>query len=112
MANLSVRPIIFLYNPLTIADGIKEGISNVNFEDEECWKSLEDKNSENHKYIFDVLLHLAICHSVVVDERKGKYNASSPDELALVNAAKYFGVVFEKRDEEDNILLTVFGKKV
>jgi magnesium-transporting ATPase (P-type) len=34
-----------------------------------------------------------------------KYNASSPDELALANAARYFGLVFEDRDEEGNIIL-------
>ena len=34
------------------------------------------------------LLFLAFCHTIVIDEKKGTYNASSPDELALVNAAK------------------------
>jgi magnesium-transporting ATPase (P-type) len=34
------------------------------------------------------LLFLALCHTIVIDEKKGTYNASSPDELALVNAAK------------------------
>jgi len=31
------------------------------------------------------------------------YNASSPDELALVNAAKYFGYTFIGRDENSNM---------
>ena len=31
-----------------------------------------------------VLRHLAICHSVMIDKKTGKYNASSPDEQALV----------------------------
>jgi hypothetical protein len=35
------------------------------------------------------------------------YNASSPDELALVNAAKFFDWVFVGRDEDDNILVKV-----
>lgn len=36
---------------------------------------------------------LSVCHTCIVEEKKGKivYNASSPDELALVNAARYFG---------------------
>jgi len=34
------------------------------------------------------LLFLAFCHTIIIDEKKGTYNASSPDELALVNAAK------------------------
>jgi len=40
------------------------------------------------------LYHLAICHTVIVEEKFNEdgqkllsYNASSPDELALVNAA-------------------------
>lgn len=46
-----------------------------------------------------------MCHTVVADLKEGKtlYNASSPDELALVNAAKYFGYVFKGRDDDNNI---------
>jgi hypothetical protein len=33
-------------------------------------------------------LFLAFCHTIIIDEKKGTFNASSPDELALVNAAK------------------------
>ena len=33
------------------------------------------------------------------------YNASSPDELALTNAAKYFGIVFEDRDADNNVVI-------
>ncbi len=50
---------------------------------------------------------LAVCHTVIVEEKAGSivYNASSPDELSLVNAAKYFGYSFNGRDEDDNILI-------
>jgi len=37
--------------------------------------------SDEHKA---VLLHLALCHTVIIDPKSGKYNSSSPDELALV----------------------------
>ena len=57
-----------------------------------------------------MLLLLAVCHSVVYDDRKNTYNSSSPDELALVNAAKSFGIVFEKRDEDNNILIDYKGE--
>jgi phospholipid-translocating ATPase len=42
-----------------------------------------------------------------VEEKDGviHYNASSPDELALTNAARHFGIVFEERDEQNNIVL-------
>jgi magnesium-transporting ATPase (P-type) len=33
------------------------------------------------------------------------YNSSSPDELALVNAAKYLGMNFIQRDEKSNIII-------
>jgi magnesium-transporting ATPase (P-type) len=56
-----------------------------------------------------MLLHLALCHTIILDDRTGKYNASSPDELALVNAAKFFGVVFKKRDEDNNMVVDYRG---
>jgi len=33
------------------------------------------------------------------------YIASSPDELALTNAARHFGIVFEDRDEHNRIVI-------
>lgn len=48
----------------------------------------------------------------MIDERTGKFNASSPDELALVNAAKFFGASFIKRDEENNMIITINGKEL
>lgn len=46
-----------------------------------------------------------MCHTIVIDERKGTYNAASPDELALVNAAKQFGYEFKGLDKDDNLLV-------
>ena len=51
------------------------------------------------------MFFLSCCHSIVIDEKKGTYNAASPDELALVNAAKQFGFEFKGFDDEDNILV-------
>lgn len=50
---------------------------------------------------------LSVCHTVVVEDKNGKlsYNASSPDELALVNGAKYLGYNFLRRDDEDNVVI-------
>ncbi len=42
---------------------------------------------------------MGLCHTVLLD--KGKYNAASPDELALINAAKQFGFEFTGLDEND-----------
>lgn len=87
-------------------------IENVCFEDDRLWQDLKNNSAKNHEYLLDVCLHLALCHSVIIDEKKGKYNASSPDELALVNAAKFFGVIFEKRDEDNNLIINCLGKKL
>jgi phospholipid-transporting ATPase len=50
---------------------------------------------------------LALCHSIIVENKNGEisYNASSPDELALVNAAKYFGVEFAERTEDNYMII-------
>ena len=52
-----------------------------------------------------VLIFLSVCHTIVLDEKKGTYNAASPDELALVNAAKQFGYEFVGQDPQDNLLI-------
>jgi phospholipid-transporting ATPase len=59
----------------------------------------------NYQNIVDFVIHLAVCHTVIVESEDGKvgYNASSPDELALVNAARYFGYFFKGRDGDNFI---------
>ena len=56
---------------------------------------------------------LAVCHTCIVEEKKGNivYNASSPDELALVNAARYFGFQFLGRDDDNNMIVSVNGSE-
>ena len=49
---------------------------------------LNDTYHAEHKPTYEVLMHLAVCHTVVVDKNKGVYNAASPDEQALVEGAK------------------------
>lgn len=89
----------------------EEGITNVNFEDAKFYAHIRNKNHSNSENIRKVLYTLAICHTVIAVEKKGKqeYNASSPDELALVNAAKFFGYKFIGRDSENNIIVEVSG---
>ena len=50
-------------------------------------------------------MFLAACHTIIIDQKKGTYNSASPDELALVNAAKQFGYTFKDRDEHENIVI-------
>lgn len=88
-----------------------EKIDNVNFEDQKFWDHYNDYTHENQKNIHKMLLHLSLCHTILVDDRTGKFNASSPDELALVNAAKFFGYSFARRDEENNMIINIQGKE-
>jgi magnesium-transporting ATPase (P-type) len=71
------------------------------------FQHLSDPNHHNHKAIKNFLECLALCHTVVIDEKDGlsSYNASSPDELALVNAAKYLGVTFVEKDDNNNLII-------
>jgi len=43
-----------------------------------------DPNHLAYTSVEDILLFLALCHSIVIDKRTGKMNSASPDELALV----------------------------
>jgi magnesium-transporting ATPase (P-type) len=49
---------------------------------------LQNQGAPNHDALVRVLVFLAACHTIIIDEKKGTFNAASPDELALVNAAK------------------------
>ena len=80
----------------------------MNFLDESFWEEWNDRSSENYKYLQEFVHILAVCHTVVPKvSRDGtmSYNASSPDELALTNAARYFGIEFVERDSTNNIIL-------
>lgn len=50
---------------------------------------------------------LGLCHTVITEEKEGEiiYNASSPDELALVNFAKYCGVEYRGMDENSCMVI-------
>jgi len=50
-------------------------------------------------------MFLAVCHSIIIDQSTKSYNASSPDELALVNAAKHFGYEFKDKDQDGNLVI-------
>lgn len=62
--------------------------------------------------IQEFLIMMAICHTVV-PEKDGndvKYQASSPDESSLVNAAKKLGFVFTARTP-DSVVINAMGEK-
>jgi phospholipid-transporting ATPase len=71
----------------------------------------EDHEHENNGNIHKLIEILAICHTVIVEEKEKviTYNASSPDELALVSAARFFGYMFKGRDEDNNVMIDIDG---
>ena len=79
-------------------------ISNVDF---------VDSNFVTEKYP-NFILHMACCHSIVTEttDNNIEYRASSPDELALVSAASFFGFSFIGRDSDQNIELRKNGKLI
>jgi len=61
-----------------------------------------------------MLLCLSICHTVLVEsnqtDNKIIYQSSSPDELALVNAARNYQYTFTKKDIHNNLHINIQGK--
>lgn len=88
------------------------GVTNVNFEDDTFFEHLNNPTHPQHEHIFKFVECLGICHTVISEEKELKgqkcrvYNASSPDELALVNGCRNFGFSFIDRDLEDNIVVS------
>jgi magnesium-transporting ATPase (P-type) len=66
---------------------------------------LASKANSQHKPVSDILEHIAICHSVIIDPQTNEYSASSPDEEALVVGAAHLGFKFVKRTTDN--LVTV-----
>ena len=84
----------------------------MNFRDKSLIDIINDKNNENHIKVIKCLFLLSLCHTVVAEIKENEiiYNASSPDELALINFAKFCGMEF--KGVEGNIMIVDFkGKK-
>ncbi|CAG9566196.1 unnamed protein product [Danaus chrysippus] len=63
------------------------------------------------RHVFDFFRLLALCHTVMPEQKNGRleYQAQSPDESALVSAARNFGFVFRERSP-NTITIEVMGK--
>ena len=85
-------------------------ITNFNFHCEEFNKDFNYNNKDDvqYKQIYLFLLCLSLCHSVITDQNSLPnivYKSSSPDETAMINCARKFGLIFEGRDIYDNIFI-------
>ena len=63
-------------------------VQNVDFADKGLFDDLRKPGMQRY------LLLLSLCHNVLCEKEKEEYNASSPDELAFVNFAKFCGYKF------------------
>ena len=68
------------------AEEKSQQLDNVYFKDANGDLREKIANGPNEQALRRYFTFLSVCHTIVVD--KGKYNAASPDELALVNFAK------------------------
>ncbi|XP_060847824.1 probable phospholipid-transporting ATPase IA isoform X3 [Rhopalosiphum padi] len=75
-------------------------------------------NSINHStknYILEFLRIMSICHTVIPEKSKLTdeivYNASSPDEQALVNGSQQFGFTFHTRCPTSITITTLYGEE-
>nr|CAG8444524.1 7873_t:CDS:10 [Entrophospora candida] len=87
------------------------------FVDSELSKDLSSDNSDSAraKVINDFFTLLAICHTVLIStgpDGEIQYKAQSPDEAALVQAAKDVGFTFCSREQEQIVFTKPNGEKV
>ncbi|CAG8458896.1 8422_t:CDS:2 [Cetraspora pellucida] len=88
-------------------------ISKKPFTDKEL--SLDIKDQAKSVTIKDFFTLLAICHTVLVStnaDGEQQYKAQSPDEAALVQAAKDVGYTFHSREPDSIFITTPEGEKV
>lgn len=73
--------------------------------------TLLDAVKRSDQHVHDFFRLLALCHTVMPDQKNGRleYQAQSPDESALVSAARNFGFVFRERSP-NSITIEVMGK--
>jgi len=74
-------------------------------------QSLVDTIRNHDVVCYEFFRLLAVCHTVMPEDKNGKleYLAQSPDEGALVSAARNFGFVFKARTP-DSVTIEVMGQ--
>ncbi|XP_055690523.1 phospholipid-transporting ATPase ID isoform X1 [Lutzomyia longipalpis] len=86
---------------------------NPEYEPEFKWydKNLLDAVKTDEENVHKFFRLLALCHTVMPEDKNGRleYQAQSPDESALVSAARNFGFVFKHRTP-NTITIEIKGK--
>ncbi len=84
------------------------------FRDQKLIDALKDANSEHSEQLGRFFRCLALCHTVLVEEQEDgsiEYQAQSPDEQALVQAAADAGFIFLSKERQTLRILTPFSKE-
>jgi len=90
-------------------------ITNFEFYDNEFLSHLRDDDHRNYQNIKYFMLCVCLCNTIFTElkETNGKaeivFQGTSPDEIALINAARYFQYMFVKRESGNKIYLEIFG---
>ena len=89
----------------------------MNFFDNAYQQHISNPAHENYRNLLAFNEALGLCHTVIAEVKKDAqgseyvaYNASSPDELALVNGARHLGFFFRERDEDNNMVCEQLGE--
>lgn len=96
---------------LTSTAGMPQ-VTNVDFLDMNFIEDSNNPRSGNYENIKECLIALAVCHTIIAEQKDKQivYNASSPDELALVNFAKFVGSEFIGMDDDNNMEIKLKGQ--
>ena len=86
-------------------------ITNFKFIDEKFYIHMNNPQHPNYTNIHLFLTCMALCNTVFTEFNQEKliFNASSPDEIALINAARKFKYIFKKRQFGSIVILEVDG---
>jgi phospholipid-transporting ATPase len=95
---------------------IDNNITNYHMKDTEFERIIyrDGFANENFRNIQLYLTALATCHTVITDAKQRDkiiYQSSSPDEMALVNCARFYKYIFSGRDINNNMFLDIAGKQ-
>ena len=89
-------------------------LPNVFFYDSDFFGILRDPQHLDFQDVKEAILLMALCHTVVAENKlEGLiYNSASPDELAMVNFAKFCGFEYLGLDENNNICVNFMSKRL
>ncbi|XP_015200795.1 probable phospholipid-transporting ATPase IA isoform X2 [Lepisosteus oculatus] len=88
-----------------------QSLDEMGFNDQSLLENLQS-NHPTAPVILEFMTMMAVCHTVVPEKTEDKiiYQAASPDEGALVRAAKTLGFVFSARTP-DSVIIEISGQE-